>query len=60
MMRVDDLKADNQDTLEEKTKQNEEAVKVSTSRNVVNVDESEVDVDGKFLHEKNLEQSKAD
>jgi hypothetical protein len=41
--------ADDQDTLEEKSKQNEEAVKVSSSRNAVIG--SEVDVDGESLHE---------
>ena len=35
-MKIGDFKADDQDTLEEKTKQNEEAVKVGTSRDAVN------------------------
>jgi hypothetical protein len=38
-MKIDDLKANKQDTLEEKTKQNEDAVKVK-------VEGSEVGVDG--------------
>ena len=44
MMKIYDFKADDQDMLEEKTKQNAEAVKVSTSKNAanVNVEGSEV------------------
>ena len=49
MMKIDDFNADDQDALEEKTKQNTKALKVGTSRNVVNVDGSEVDVDGKSM-----------
>ena len=51
MIKIDDFKADDQNTLEEQTTQNEEAVKLSTSRNLVNVDGGEVDVDCKSLHE---------
>ena len=40
--------------IHKKTKQNEEAVKVSTSRIAVNG--SEVEVDGKSVHEENLQQ----
>ena len=55
-MKIDDFKADDQDTLEEKTKQNEKAVRFSMLRNDVNVnvDGSEVDVDGKYLDKENL------
>ena len=53
-VRQGEFKADDQDTLEEKTKEIEDDVKLSTSRNAVNVNGSEVDVDGKSLHEKNL------
>ena len=49
-MKIDDFKADDQDTLREKTKQIENNVALSTSRNAVNFDGSEVDVDGKSLH----------
>jgi hypothetical protein len=38
-MKIDDFKADDQDMLEEKTKQNEKAVKVVTSGNAVDVSE---------------------
>ena len=38
-----DFKADDLATIEEKTKQNEEAVKVSTSRNAVDVDGKSLD-----------------
>ena len=40
---IEASKADDQDTLEEETKQNEEVVKVSASSNAVNVDWTEVD-----------------
>ena len=53
-MKIDRFKADDQDTIEEKTKQNQEDVTLSTSRNAVNVDESEVD--GKSPHQEILEQ----
>ena len=56
MIKKDDFKADDQDTLEEKTNQNEEAVKVSKSRNVIDVDGSGVDVDGESLNEENIEE----
>ena len=52
MMKIDDFKADGQDTLEEKTKQNKEAVKVRTSINSVNVDEWEVSAYKENLEEK--------
>ena len=55
MMKIEDFQASDKDTLEEKIKQNEEAVKVSTSSNAVNVVGREVDVDGKCLDEENLE-----
>ena len=58
-MKIDDFKADDQDTLEEKTKQNEQALKVSTSRNAVDVDGSglnkEKDINGEFLDQDNAE-----
>ena len=46
------MKIDDQDTNEEKTKQNEETGKVSKPRNAVNG--CEVGVDGKSLHEENF------
>ena len=52
MMKIDDFKADDQDTLEEKTKQNQQDVKLSTSINDANMDENEVD--GKSPHKKNF------
>ena len=54
-MKIGDFKADDQETLEEKQKQIEDEVKLSTST-ADNVDESEVDVDGKSLNKENLEQ----
>ena len=53
-MKIDEFKTDDQDTHDEKTKQNEETIKVSTSRNAVNG--SEVYVDGESPHGENLEQ----
>jgi stress response protein YsnF len=53
-MIINYVKADHQDDLEERTKENQEAVKISTSRNVVDVDGSEVCVDGKSLNDENL------
>ena len=47
--------ADDQDALEKNAKQNEEAVKVTTSGNTIDVGGCEVDVDGKSLNEDNLE-----
>ena len=44
MMNIYDLQSDDQDMLEEKTKQNEEALKFSTSKNAFGVDGSEVGV----------------
>ena len=54
MMKIGGFKADDQDTLAEETKQNEEAVKVSISRNADDVDGSAVSVDGKSLDEERL------
>ena len=53
-MIIEDFKADGQDTLEEKT--NQQDVKLSTLINAVNVDGSEGDVYGIYLYEENLEQ----
>ena len=53
----DFLKADDQDMLEEKTNQNEEAAKVSTSVNAADVDRCEFDVDSKSLDEETLDKS---
>ena len=54
MMKIGGFKADDQDTLAEETQQNEEAVKVSISRNADDVDGSAVSVDGKSLDEERL------
>ena len=53
MMKIINFEADDQDALEKKETQNEEAVKVSTSRNAVDVDGS--DVDDKYLDEEIVE-----
>ena len=47
------FEADEQDALEKKETQNDEAVKVCTSRNAVDVDGS--DVDDKYLDEEIVE-----
>ena len=50
MVEIHDFKADDQDTHEEKTKQNEKATKVN-NQEMLNVDRSEVDADFKSLNE---------
>ena len=42
-MKIEDFNADDQDTLEQKSNQNEVAVKVFTSRNAVDVDGKSLD-----------------
>jgi hypothetical protein len=54
-MKIINFEADDQDALEKKETQNEEAVKVGTSRKAVDVDGSEVDVDDKYLVEESVE-----
>ena len=49
MMKIDDFMADDQDTLKEKTKQNEGAQEVIRSRNSVVVDGTEVVADHKYI-----------
>jgi hypothetical protein len=44
---ISDFKADDQDKLEEKSNQNEEAVKVNTFRNTVDVDGTDGDAENK-------------
>ena len=46
MIEIDDFKADDQDTPEEKTKQNDKAVKVN-NQEMLNVDRTEGDADDK-------------
>ena len=53
-MKIINFEADDQDALEKKETQNEEAVKVCTSRNAVDVDGSEVD--DKYLDEERVEE----
>ena len=53
MFEIDDLKAGSQETPEEKTLQSEKALKVD-NQEMLNVDRTDGDIDGKSLNEENL------